>query len=327
MFDIILGALLLPFRVYFRPQAYHQRFIDALSFDDLPDPTLWQIYKISSGDERREKLRFIGNEFAKLYIAYLWFPIVFGIMKVFLPEIQLPEAELGLAMLGLIAIIPPIIMIQRSVYWSFAGGWVFLFGLGIGVMIHILLLGKYAFATYGVINPDTIAKTVDSHQAIQAIMVLGIIMGLSARIFFLGSSKFAYPIYSIGIVLTAGLIIVSPFIAKSDAVAQSNPYWINAAAIMFSGVWLYPFSFVLSLIMAIMPPLSSKVWRLSPAYWDEFYLLPVPCLKAILSNLKKRQPSIARLAIAEIKRNPVHQFFLGDLTQADDFERFMGIQE
>jgi hypothetical protein len=322
MLKFFFDALTKPFQVYLRPQAKADALRASLP-EDSADMSLLILITGWSQLDRAALIKALMKEYLKYLIAFLWFPIIYFTMKAFIPQLEPIDKALSISFISALLFLPFASMLWRSISFGLGWAWGFLIALGFGGLVHFLFLQEYAYANYGAINSDTIAQTVDSQEATFAIAALAVAMGLFARVTFLGASKWAYPIYGIGILLCGLWALAAPSIGKTDAIDQWNRLFSIAALIGFSGIWLYPFGLLLSLLMAIMPNGGAAIWRLSPAYWDEFYMLPVPRLSNIYAYLQASQPESAQELAEALRRNPVHRRALPKQKPVDDFAQFM----
>jgi hypothetical protein len=297
--NTIIGGLLLPFELYFRPQAFRRR-VNPIS------PGLLSGYTLSeaiSGFKDPVIRRRITKIFLQFFIALLWLPVLSYVIYLLIPNSDWSQIQSGLFTLPALAL-----------------------GLGIGIALEAdLALGIAISVGAGVIfgGSSSFYSAVLSSVSNSTGLEIGFVVdrGLARENLALGTGIFnGLLIAIVGGILSVrwmwliGLIVGVALIGW--AYNSSTPLLINSP--LLSGIILtvclthllfLPFQFALAIgiwFFSLLPPsdLLYGLWCLFPLRWDEFLVMPLPGSADLLAKLYKHDPVYGQLAIDHVTRHP-----------------------
>lgn len=271
----LLGALILPFVLYFSPWRYDRAILAQVGssgyfLDTLFNPTT-----------RRPASRVLAQAFLSITI---YTALIIALSLLLFPKARLEYYGLSIFLqFGMLLFV----MVSGGFSSDFAKGTLIILGAG-GVfgVPTTFVTGAYS-AIQGTMDADAVAAFVDSPAglALNAV-VLMMAVGMIARLA-LGVSQSRYR----EVVGYALILLFAGFMTffSRDAVADTNTLGAIVLVITYSGVWILPFQLVITLIIWIWvtfdPSRALRLWRLAPAAWDQFFPLPTPEVAPILRSL------------------------------------------
>jgi AAA+ ATPase superfamily predicted ATPase len=306
--EIILGGLLLPFRIYFLPNRFFYEIADLAP--ELPRRySLWQArHKLREQAFRRAILILFSQIFMALFgaftLAYFYSTLGFNLKWIDIDvesgfPIKNADSFFSHRLTGYqlaFIIVVAIIMLVISILVIKPGTWEFIWsGVVIGNLIGFILGGALGGA-----------------PRVQ-IVGLGICFGILTGFMCCAISEdargvrvpiFLFTFFStiFGIVegikrgITGGVVL-----GLSGGIASGI-----ISALTSSHLLVYPIQWCLSyiswLVCKVVPvSLLRFLWRISPVRWDEIIILPLPGLSRFLLNLHRYDSVLGEEAIDEVR--------------------------
>jgi hypothetical protein len=289
----VLGALILPFVLYFSPWRY-ERYI-------LTYVGRWHYFLDPLSDPRVRPAALSVVMQAVLSIA------IYTALMIVLSLLLIPNAKLEYYLIGIL--IQPVMVILIMITHGFSADFVLgmLFVLGTGGYLGItltFLLGGYRTVP----GSPELGTFVDSLGGQLFISTgLMITLGMMSRLLFGIMQRDSRYSQTIGYVILLLFVGIVGFAAKTEL---PDLYYVGTIVLMmtYSGLWLLPFQVVIAAVIGIQvmidPARASRLWPFTPTAWDQFFLLPTPDVSLILRTLYR----LDRDNFHEFARACEHQF-------------------
>jgi hypothetical protein len=308
--NAIIGGLLLPFEIYFQPQAFRRRVNQyALSLE--PYHTLLEAL---GGFKDPAIRRGIAILFIQFLIALLWLPVLSYAAYLLIPNASWSSIQSGLSTLPTLALA---LAVGTALEMDITSG--ITFGIGIGVIFGVSSsVNSAVLSSISNLTGMEVGVIVDRGLANPASSLsLGISTGLIV-VMFGGIFSVRWTWIS---VLIVGIVLIGWFHNSSTPVVSNSFVMTGIILTVSVGHLLFlPFQFALGIaiwLLLLLPPsnLLYGLWRICPLCWDEFLIIPLPGSTNLLMKLYKFDPVYGQAAISHVSLHPFQRWLVERVTK------------
>lgn len=273
MRDIILGGLLLPLKIYFRPDLFRAE-VTALAPNLSANYSLWQARHKLRVPEFRSRL---FQLFLQVWVAFLWVPLLASMIQSYGIEIRWSGIITGI-MVGVAGslLVSWIFGVMSSVPVSLVTGIVF--GIELGLTLDVaenisrgIAWGLVIGVIWGMVWRGIAANVVRMVADVIWSIVGGLISGIALS-------------------LNLGIMGGIAFTITHIVICTHSPF-LPIQALLSSTI---------AFLIRLRPAFAPTLWRLSPVRWDAIILLPLPGLSDLLVTLYRQHPTLGQEAINEV---------------------------